>query len=156
GLTVFQCDGTDYLASYHTLRDAVAHVRQRQGPALVQAKVIRPYSHSLSDDEKLYKTPEERAAEARRDPLLRMRHLLTSQGLATDKELADLLAGVEQEVNSAPEQALAAPKPDPETATDYVFSPTVDPTSPAFATEPRPGGAPDTMVAAINSTLRDE
>ena len=55
-------------------------------------RVIRPYSHSLSDDEKLYKTPAEREAEARRDPLLRMRQFLNAEGLATDEELADLLS----------------------------------------------------------------
>jgi 2-oxoisovalerate dehydrogenase E1 component len=156
GLEVFRCDGTDYIASYRTMRDAVEHVRQRKGPALVHAKVVRPYSHSLSDDEKLYKTTEEREAEARRDPLPRLRQLLVSEGLASDEELAEMLAEVEREVNAAALEALAAPKPEPETASRYVFSPTVDPTSSAFSTEPRPKGPRDTMVAAINATLRDE
>ncbi|OFW06976.1 MAG: dehydrogenase [Acidobacteria bacterium RIFCSPLOWO2_02_FULL_68_18] len=156
GLRTFRCDGTDYLASYRTLGDAVAHVRGRQGPALVHATVIRPYSHSLSDDEKLYKTAAEREAEARRDPLVRMRHLLKAEGMASDADLADLLAGVEREVGAAAEQALAAPKPEPETATLYVFSPDIDPGSDSFRSDPRPQGGPETMVAAINATLRDE
>jgi 2-oxoisovalerate dehydrogenase E1 component len=156
GLRTYRCDGTDYLASYRTLGEAVTHVRSRQGPALVHATVIRPYSHSLSDDEKLYKTTAERDAEARRDPLVRMRHLLKSEGLATDASFADMLAAVEREVNAAAEQALAAPKPPPESAPLYVFSPEVDPTSTAFATEPQPQGNPDTLVATINATLRDE
>ena len=156
GLRTFRCDGTDFLASYRTLGDAVAHVRARQGPAFVHASVIRPYSHSLSDDEKLYKPAAEREAEARRDPLLRMRHFLKAQGLATDADLADILASVEAELNVAAEQALAAPKPEPETAALYVFSPDVDPSSAAFATRPHPQGAPETMVASINATLRDE
>ncbi|MBM3817681.1 MAG: dehydrogenase [Acidimicrobiia bacterium] len=155
-LRVFRTDGTDYLASYRTMRDAVAHVRARKGPAFVHATTIRPYSHSLSDDEKLYKTPAEREAEARRDPLLRMRQLLTHEGLATDEDLADVLAGVEREVNAAADQALEAPKPGPETATLYVFSPDVDPGAEAFQAEPHPKGHPETMVAAINATLRDE
>jgi 2-oxoisovalerate dehydrogenase E1 component len=155
-LRVFRCDGTDYLASHRTMRDAVAHVRERKGPAFVHATVVRPYSHSLSDDEKLYKTPAEREAEARRDPLVRMRHLLKGEGLATDEDLADILTSVEREVNQAAKDALAAPKPEPDTATLYVFSPDVDPTSDAFDTAPAPTGKPDTMVAAINATLRDE
>jgi 2-oxoisovalerate dehydrogenase E1 component len=156
GLRTYRCDGTDYLASHRTLGDAVAHVRSRQGPALVHATVIRPYSHSLSDDERLYKTAAEREAEARRDPLVRMRHLLKAEGLATDADFADILSTVEREVTLAAQQALAAPKPEPETAALYVFSPDVDPTSDAFAAEPRPQGSPETMVGAINATLRDE
>ena len=156
GLRIFRCDGTDYLASYRTLGDAVSHVRDRGGPVLVHAAVIRPYSHSFSDDEKLYKTASERESEARRDPLMRMRHFLKAQGLATDADLADILTSVEREVNAAAEQALSAPEPDPETVALYVFSADVDPSSSAFATEPKPQGAPDTMVATINATLRDE
>ena len=156
GIRVLRCDGTDYLASYRTLGEAVAHVRARKGPAFVHASVIRPYSHSLSDDERLYKTTLEREAEGRRDPLIRMRHFLRSEGLATDEELADTLASVEREVNLAAEEALKAPKPEPDTAQLYVFSPDVDPSSAQFATEPTFSGAPDTMVAAINATLRDE
>src|ERR687890_1215953 len=56
-LKVLRCDGTDFLASYRTLGEAVEYVRQERKPAFVHAKVIRPYSHSLSDDERLYKTP---------------------------------------------------------------------------------------------------
>jgi 2-oxoisovalerate dehydrogenase E1 component len=155
-LRTFSCDGTDYPASYRTMRDAVAHVRQWQGPALVHATVVRPYSHSLSDDEKLYKTAAEREAEAKRDPLLRMRSLIEAERLATAEDLADMLASVEREVNDAAEEALKAAKPEPETAALYVFSPDVDPTSAAFATEPHLQGNPDTMVAAINATLKDE
>src|SRR5256885_26027 len=84
GLKVYRCDGTDYLASDETMRDAVAHVRARKGPVLVHAKAVRLYSHSLSDDEKLYKTKDEREAEARRDPVVRMRDVILSEELASN------------------------------------------------------------------------
>jgi 2-oxoisovalerate dehydrogenase E1 component len=156
GLRVFRCDGTDYLTSYRTMAEAAAHVRGRKGPALVHASVVRPYSHSLSDDERLYKTPAEREAEARRDPLVRMRQFLLAEPLATEDELKEIAAAVEREVNAAADDALKAPKPDRTTAASYVFSPDVDPASPAFATEARPKGHAETMVAAINQTLKDE
>src|SRR6188474_112756 len=156
GLRVFRCDGTDYIASYRTMREAVAHLRAGYGPALVHATVVRPYSHSLSDDEKLYKTAAEREAEARRDPLVRMRHFLKHEGLAKDEELAEIASSVDREVNEAAESALEAPMPDPATASDFVFSPDVEPTTDAFATQAAPEGAPDTMVTAINRTLKDE
>ena len=155
-LRVFRCDGTDFLASYRTMREATAFARERKGVAFVHATVIRPYSHSLSDDEKLYKTAAEREAEARRDPITRMQHFLKSEGLATDDELKAMLKEVELEVNAAADEALAAAKPQPDEAMLYVFSPDVDPASAAFETEPKPEGKPDTMVSAINRTLKDE
>ena len=126
-LKVVRCDGTDFLESYRAVGEAVAYVRRERKPALVHAKVIRPYSHSLSDDERLYKTAEEREAEARRDPLARMRAFLAGEGLATDADLEAIAADVDREVNEATDAALAAPKPPAETAGWYVFSPDVDP-----------------------------
>lgn len=155
-LKVFRVEGTDYIASHDVMRDAVEHVRERRGPAFVHAKVIRPYSHSLSDDERLYKTPEEREAEAKRDPILLLSTLLRREGLATEEELTRITADVDREVNDAADRALAAAKPHPDTAARYLYSPAIDPTSDAFANEPAPNGKPDTMVAAINRTLKDE
>jgi 2-oxoisovalerate dehydrogenase E1 component len=156
GLLVQSIDGTDFMESYRAAGEAIAYARARKGPALIHAKVVRPYSHSLSDDEKLYKTKEERAIEAKRDPISRLAAFLTAQGLASEAELEALAKDVEQEVNAAADAAVKAEKPAPETATLYVYSPDVDPASDAFATEPAPEGKPDTMVAAINRTLKDE
>ncbi|HXW07224.1 MAG TPA: dehydrogenase E1 component subunit alpha/beta [Vicinamibacterales bacterium] len=156
GLFVQSIDGTDFPASHRAMRAAVGHARARKGPALVHARVTRPYSHSLSDDERLYKTADERSQEAKRDPIVRLAMLLKQDELATEEDLADILAGVDREITEAADAAIAAPKPTPETATLYVYSPDIDPTSPAFDTEPQPEGRPDTMVAAINRTLKDE
>jgi 2-oxoisovalerate dehydrogenase E1 component len=155
-LNVMRCDGTDFLASYRTLGEAVRWVRHERRPALVHAKVIRPYSHSLSDDERLYKTLEEREAEMASDPLTRMRAWLLAEKLVTDGDLKSIAADVDREIGNATTQAVAAPKPAVETATWYVFSPDVDPTSAAFDTPARGDGKPDTMVAAINRTLKAE
>src|SRR6478672_4069261 len=87
GLFVQSIDGTDFLASYRAMSDAVAYARAHKGPAIVHARVTRPYSHSLSDDEKLYKTADERAAEARRDPIVRLAAFLKAEGIAADAEL---------------------------------------------------------------------
>jgi 2-oxoisovalerate dehydrogenase E1 component len=155
-LKLLRCDGTDFLASYRTLGEAVAWVRRERKPAFVHAKVIRPYSHSLSDDERLYKTPQEREAEARRDPITRMRAFLLMERMGTEAEIEAIAADVDREIADATEKALAAPKPARETAGWYVFSPDVDPTSSDFETTADSQGKPDTMVAAINRTLKDE
>jgi 2-oxoisovalerate dehydrogenase E1 component len=156
GLLVQSVDGTDFLASYAAMGKAVDYARARKGPALVHAKVVRPYSHSLSDDEKLYKTPEERADEAKRDPIVRMAAFLRAEGLASEGELEATVQDVEREVNDAADRAVKAEKPAPETATLYVYSPDVDPTGPDFMTSAVPEGKADTMVAAINRTMKDE
>jgi 2-oxoisovalerate dehydrogenase E1 component len=156
GLHLDSVDGTDFIASLTAMREAVAYVRARNGPAVVHAHVTRPYAHSYTDNESLYKTPAEREAETRRDPIRHMAEYLTSHGLATDAELTSMLAEIEAEVNDAANKALEAPKPARSTATQFVYSPDVDPTSAAFDTPSRPEGKLDTMVAAINRTLKDE
>jgi 2-oxoisovalerate dehydrogenase E1 component len=155
-LEVLEVDGTDFFASYEAMGQAVAWARARSGPALVHARVTRPYSHSLSDDERLYKTPAEREAEAQRDPLLKLSRLIVADGLATEDDLRAMAADVDREIQEATQIALAAPRPGKETAGLWVFSPDVDPSSDAFAAEARPHGKPETMVAAINRTLHDE
>jgi 2-oxoisovalerate dehydrogenase E1 component len=138
------------------MREATAYVRARKGPAFVHARVIRPYSHSHSDDEKLYKPPAERAAEAMRDPIRKFTEFLKANSLAADGELAAIAADVAREVDGAALQALAAPKPAKSTAEMWLYSPDVDPTSAAFESPARPEGKSDTMVSAINRTLKDE
>ncbi len=156
GLCVQSIDGTDFIASYEAMSKAIAYARARQGPALVHAKVVRPYSHSLSDDEKLYKTADERLAESRRDPIVRFREFLRAEGFATDADLEAIARAVDRDVNDAADRAIASPKPTTDTVQLYVYSPDVDPTSQAFDTAAAPQGKPDTMVAAINRTLKDE
>ncbi len=155
-LFVQSVDGTDFLASYKAMAAAVTHARERKGPALVHAHVTRPYSHSQSDDERLYKPPAERAAEAKRDPITRLAAFLIAEELATDDELKAIVRNVEEEVNRAADAAIASEKPARSTARLYVYSPDVDPTSTAFATDAQPDGKADTMVSAINRTLKDE
>ena len=155
-MLVREVDGCDPLASLAVLREAAAWCRARRGPALVHAHVIRPYSHSLSDDETLYRVPAERQADARRDPLVAFPAFLREEGVAREEELAAVREEVDREVNAAADAALAAPAPDAKSAPLYVYSPDVDPTSDAFKTEPRPVGDPKTMVDLLNACLHDE
>src|SRR6185437_12514143 len=125
---------------------------------LVHAKVIRPYSHSLSDDEVHYRPPAERQADAERDPLNRFPKYLLEHGVATQAELDEIARQVAEEVQVASDTALASPQPATDTIFQYVYSPDVDPTSEQFDTEddPRFAGDPTTMVDLLNTCLRDE
>ena len=155
-LLVAEVDGCDPLASLAVVREAAAWCRARRGPALVHARVIRPYSHSLSDDETLYRPPSERTADALRDPIPSFARFLASEGLASPQELVAVREAVDQEVNAAADTALAAAIPAPQSATLHVYSPMVDPCSARFHTEPHPTGDPRTMVDLLNACLNDE
>jgi 2-oxoisovalerate dehydrogenase E1 component len=155
-LLTIECDGTNFLEGYAAVEKAVEHARQRRGPALVHAHVIRPYSHSLSDDERLYKPESVRQEEAKRDPLVRWGQYLLAEHLVTEKELKDIEAKADREIREASDQALEAAPPEPETVALYLYSPTVDPTSEYFDYPPRFQGEPRTMVDLLNACLRDE
>ena len=156
GLHVAECDGTDPFESYSVCKEAAQYCRERRGPALVHAHVTRPYSHSLSDDEKLYKAPEEREEEARRDPISKMALRLVRDGILDQKQIESLEAEVDEEIRAAADQALAAEPPASDSILTNVYSPEVDPTSAAFETEPHFHGAPKTMVEMVALTLSDE
>ena len=155
-LLVREVDGCDPLASLAVLREAVAWCRARRGPALVHARVIRPYSHSLSDDETLYRPASERDADAQRDPVTAFPRWLVAEGLATAEELGAIREGVEREVNAAADAALVAAVPEPASATLHVYSPDVDPASRSFESLPQSAGDPKTVVDLLNACLQDE
>ncbi|HET7440892.1 MAG TPA: dehydrogenase E1 component subunit alpha/beta [Terriglobales bacterium] len=168
-----EVDGTDPVASYAAFVRAVVHCRARKGPALVHAHVIRPYSHSLSDDERLYRPDQERRLDAARDPITRMQMFLIREGILDEKAINKLEKQVEDNLQAAVDRALEAPLPQPESVTQYVYSPYLDPTSSQFETQPvfpkaenakpensadgkKTAAAAKTMADLINATLRDE
>jgi 2-oxoisovalerate dehydrogenase E1 component len=156
GLHVAECDGTDPIESYAACKEAVQYCRDRRGPALVHAHVTRPYSHSLSDDEKLYKSAEERQEEAHRDPLSKYALFLVREGVLDQKQIEALEAEIDNEVRDAADEALAAPEPTIESIVTNVYSPEIDPTSATFEAQPKFHGAPKTMVEMVSATLSDE
>jgi 2-oxoisovalerate dehydrogenase E1 component len=159
-----EVEGTDPVASYAAFQRAAQYCREGHGPAFVHAHVIRPYSHSLSDDEKLYRPDSERERDAARDPVSRTQMFLLREGILNEKGINELEKQVEDELQIAVDRALAALLPTPDTVTHFIYSPDLDPTSAAFDTEvaaevaPADGKkvAPKTMADLINVTLRDE
>jgi len=164
-----EVDGTDPVSSHAAMTRAVAHARARRGPAFVHAHVIRPYSHSLSDDERLYRPDEERQRDAARDPITRLRSFLGREGILDDKGISRMEKEVEQQVQEATDRALEAAPPAKNSFANFVYSPNLDPTSSAFDTqpaiappqvptdgEPKKAPPPKTMADLINSCLKDE
>jgi 2-oxoisovalerate dehydrogenase E1 component len=156
GLHIEECDGTDPLESYAALSRAAAHCRERKGPALVHAHVTRPYSHSLSDDEKLYRCDEEREDEVRRDPIPKFGLFLVREGVLDERELEAIEAEVEREILEATDRALHAELPSKNSIYEFVHSPDIDPAAAQFDAAPKLQGEPKTMVEMISATLLDE
>jgi 2-oxoisovalerate dehydrogenase E1 component len=163
GLMVEECDGTDPLESYAAVSRAAAYCRSQRHPALVHAHVTRPYSHSLSDDEKLYKTPEDREREAHRDPVTNFGLFLVREGILEGREMEEIEADVEREVLEATDRALAAEADSVDSVYSSVYSPDIDPTGPQFEAAAPPSqsghngpGKLKTMVETISATLADE
>jgi 2-oxoisovalerate dehydrogenase E1 component len=159
-----ELDGTDPIASYAAFQRAATYCREGRGPAFIHAHVIRPYSHSLSDDERLYRPESERERDAQRDPVTRMQMFLLREGVLDEKGITQLEKSVDDELQVAVDRALEALPPAPESVTNFVYSHDLDPTSSAFETAPAAAepstdskkSANKTMADLINATLRDE
>ena len=155
-LLTLDVEGTDLVASFNAMRRAVEYARAGGGPALVRATCIRPYSHSLSDDEKLYKTEAERQAEAERDPVIRFPEWLVEEGLLDRHRLQLVTHEADDVLQAATDAALRAAPPESGSAMRHLYSERVDAAGPAFDAEPQFEGEPRTMVDEINLTLHEE
>ncbi len=157
-LLIQKCDGTNPVESYETFVRAVEFCRERKGAAFVHAKVTRPYSHSLSDDEKLYRPTEELEKDAAIDPIKTFAEFIMTEGIISSEDLEVLRKEVDKEVTEAADIAIATPQPPPESAFRNVFSPDVDPTSQEFDTEDGAelSGNAGTMVDLINRCMHEE
>jgi 2-oxoisovalerate dehydrogenase E1 component len=151
-----ECDGTDLMASLAAMRRAVEYIRAGNGPALVHGHVIRPYSHSLSDDQKLYRPEGERKREAERDPIPRLQEFLIAEGILDMAAAQKLQREVEAEVHAASDAASDAPFPETSSYARHVVSEDLKPGAESFTAVPATEGGDRTMADLINTCLRDE
>jgi 2-oxoisovalerate dehydrogenase E1 component len=150
-----ECEGTDPVESYAAITRAVAHIRAGKGPGFVHGHVTRPYSHSLSDDERLYRPESERKDEIKRDPITRLQMFLIREGILDEKGINDLEKRVDEEVQEASDRALEAPAPAKESILQFIYSTDLDPTSPKFEVPPAPAPAPSKPGASVDKTMAD-
>jgi 2-oxoisovalerate dehydrogenase E1 component len=153
-----EVDGTDAVACYEAMVEAVAYCRAGKGPAVVHGHVIRPYSHSLSDDERLYRSDSELSADAQRDPISRMQMWLLREGILDAAGFNELERKVDEEVQRASDRALEAVLPKPDSIMRHVYSEDLKPTDARFETQPESTAdqSERTMLDLINNCLRDE
>jgi len=153
-----EIDGTDPIASYKAMVEAVAYCRSGKGPALVHGHVIRPYSHSLSDDERLYRSVEELDADAAKDPISRMQMWLLREGILDADAINKLERQADEEVQRAADRAVMATLPAVASITKHVYSEDLSSQDARFDTEPQPtaDATERTMADLINCCLKDE
>src|SRR5271156_6424465 len=153
-----EIDGTDPVASYFAFQEAVAWCRSGNGPALVHGHVVRPYSHSLSDDDRLYRPASELEADSLRDPLPKFQMRLLREGILDAEAINRLEKQVDEEGRLAAEHALRSPLPEVSSIRKHVYSEDLDPTSPEIATKPALSADTQarTMADLINCCLSDE
>jgi 2-oxoisovalerate dehydrogenase E1 component len=120
----------------------------------VHATVTRPYSHSLSDDQKKYRRPEDLEDEAEHDPLLTLEQSLLRAGALTEEQRDAIREEAREVVKAASEEALAAPRPDPRTVRDHVFGPFPSEPAAESGTETHEGD-PVAFGESIRLTLHD-
>ncbi|MEG9435937.1 dehydrogenase E1 component subunit alpha/beta [Edaphobacter sp. HDX4] len=153
-----EIDGTDPIACYNAMVEAVAYCRAGNGPALVHGHVIRPYSHSLSDDERLYRTAAELDADALRDPISRMQIWLLREGILDADSINRLERQVDEEVQRAADKAITAAPPTPDTILRHIYSEHLKPMDERFNRQPESteDQSERTMADLINTCLKDE
>ncbi|XP_030553699.1 pyruvate dehydrogenase E1 component subunit alpha-1, mitochondrial [Rhodamnia argentea] len=106
-------DGMDALAVKQACKFAKEHAL-KNGPIILEMDTYRYHGHSMSDPGSTYRTRDEiSGVRQERDPIERIRKLLLSLDLATEKELKDIEKEVRKEVDEAIAQAKESPMPDP-------------------------------------------
>lgn len=111
GMPGVQVDGNDVVAVLVAVREAAAMARRGEGPSLIEAVTYRIGPHTTADDPTRYRDDNEGADWETRDPLVRVRTLLESQGAWTEQWQTELEASASEKIEKAVEWAEAVPEP---------------------------------------------
>ena len=101
GMPGFQVDGNDLFAVYQMTRDAVERARSGGGPTLIEAVTYRIGPHTTADDPGRYRSSEEAAEWARRDPLERLRLYLSEREAWSDSWQEQIESDATEEIDRA-------------------------------------------------------
>jgi len=109
GVTSLSVDGNDVMAVYKKAVKAVSQCREGAGPVLLEAKTYRHAGHHVNDPGQYM--PKDRLEYYKsRDPVTMGRELLLEKGGASEKEVKQIEAKVEQEIAEAVEFAEKSPE----------------------------------------------
>ncbi|MFH0734373.1 MAG: dehydrogenase E1 component subunit alpha/beta [bacterium] len=148
-------DGTDFLAANTAALAAFKYARQGKGPALIEAEVVRLFSHSSSDDQKKYRPKESIEDDQKKDPLEYFSSLLIKKGVLTDLAYDELKKEINNHINESADWALKQTEPKAETAELYVLDESGKKDKLEYFKGEK-NGKPIVMVDSINHALREE
>ncbi len=152
GMLALRCDGTDPVDADICVAKAVEYARRRRGPVLLHALVTRHMSHSSTDTQDQYRSAEDLAEEASRDPLLRLSALLRDAGILDDDRQTRLDAAAARLIRDAVDAVVEQPRIDPSTIMQHVTARPVDDRDPQQPA--REAGEPVEMRYALNRALK--
>lgn len=155
GLNRFKVDGTDFLLSYGTAKEAVRLARNNEGPSLIYADVVRLRSHSISDAQEKYRSKESLDKDIENDPLTKFEKFLLDSKISTNENLAQTRKEISGEILKISDEVFIEPNPDPATIFQYMYCPEEEQTKIEY-NKSGDEGQPIVMVDAVNHALHEE
>jgi len=124
GIEAHQVDGQDVLAVNNLTRKLVDRARRGEGPFFIELLTYRYHGHHVGDINREYyrSKAEEKEWKENRDPIIRFRAFLVSEGIATEDELEAMNAAIEKDAADAVAYAEAAPYPDASEVNMHVYA----------------------------------
>ena len=123
GLQRISIDGSDFFQSYEAMKNVVETVRKTKQPFLVHAKVPLLAHHTSGVRKEFYRSAENLALHAAKDPLPKLKKRLLESGIG-DNELNEIESAAIREIAQHFADAIAAEEPDPAKVEEYIFVPT--------------------------------
>jgi 2-oxoisovalerate dehydrogenase E1 component len=154
-LSVIYCNGKDIFNSMNAMLKAKQTILEKGKPVIVHANCIRIGSHSNSDRQELYRSPEELQEARMLDPLVKFRKILLYSEKFTEAELTAIEEEITKQISAANKKVLAAPDPDPASIFNFVMA---EPYKPLKYPEGIPDGSGPKrkLIEALNETLKAE
>jgi pyruvate dehydrogenase E1 component alpha subunit len=124
GIEAFKVDGQDVLAVNDLTQKLVARARKGEGPFFIELETYRYHGHHVGDINREYyrSKEEEKDWKENRDPIVRFRSYLVSEGIATDEEIDAMNAEIVQDAEAAVAYALDAAYPDASEVDMHVYA----------------------------------
>lgn len=151
----FDVDGTDFFKVHSVAQSAFNYARKGNGPVLVEAHVVRLFSHSSSDDQKKYRPAESLIEDIKKDPIVIFSNQLIREGILSEYSYEEFKKKIQNQVNLAADWVLKQPDPKPESAVKYVFDESGKREELQYEKNENIG-KPIVMVDAINHALHEE